>query len=35
MNPIDVKFSFYDDCNVGSNEKKSKFQVENHIRVSK
>ena len=35
MKPIGVKSSSYAEYNVDSNEKDSKFQVGDHIRISK
>ena len=35
MKPVDLKSDFYDECNVDSNDKDPKFQIGNHVRVSK
>ena len=35
MKPIDVKPDFYAECNGKSNAKNHKFQVRDHVRISK
>ena len=35
MKPIDVKPDFYAECNGKSNAKNPKFQVRDHVRISK
>ena len=35
MKPIDVKSNSYAEYNVDSNDKDLKFQVHNHVRISK
>ena len=35
MKPMDVKFDFYAEYNVDSNEKDPKFQVGDYLRISK
>ena len=35
MKPIDVKSDSYSEYNFNSNEKDSKFQVGDHVRISK
>ena len=35
MKPIDVKSNSYAECNVDFNEKDPKFQVGDHVRISK
>ena len=35
MKPVDVKLSTYIDFNKGNNEKDSKFEIGNHVRILK
>ena len=35
MKPIDVKSDSYAECNVDSNEKNHKFEIDDHVRISK
>ena len=35
MKPIDIKYDFYAECNVGSNNKDPKFKIGDHVRISK
>ena len=35
MKPIDAKLDSYGECSVESNEKDPKFQVGDHVRISK
>ena len=35
MKPIDVKSNSYSKCNIYSNEEDLKFQVGDHVRISK
>ena len=35
MKPIDVKSDSYAECNVDSNEKNPKFEIDDHVRISK
>ena len=35
MKPIDVKSNSYAECNVDSNAKDPKFEIDDHVRISK
>ena len=35
MKPIDIKYDFYAEYNVGSNNKDPKFKIGDHVRISK
>ena len=35
MKPVDVKYDFFAEYNEGSNEKDPKFEIGDHVRISK